>query len=422
MAKLKLELPTLQNWSCHNCAGCCRQHGIFITDAEKQRIEGQDWSSTGLVSSDDSLFERSRNWHGKTQWRLAQTEDGSCIFLDEKGLCRIHGKFGEAAKPLACRIYPYAFHPAGGKLAVSLRFSCPSVVSNLGTSLTKQRDEIQSLARAIAPSSAADLPPPKVHSQEELPWPDFKQLLDRFDATIADEEAPLLTRLLRSLSWIGIIEQAKFAAIRGPRLTELLDLIVQATAEDVEEALTQPPEVTRIAHTQFRLMAGQYGRQDTFGTADTSLRGRWKLLRAAWQLTQGRGETPRLQEALPPVPFEALEGSFPVPEEADEIFTRYFRVKIQGVHFCGPGHYDVAFVEGAWSLILMYPVVLWLARWLATAAGRTAIETDDVARALAIADHHHGFSPAFGTWGSRQRVITLARAGQIGQLCRWYSR
>ena len=50
------------------------------------------------------------------RYRLGHQADGACVFLDERGLCRIHAKFGEQAKPLACRIYPYAFHPAGKKI------------------------------------------------------------------------------------------------------------------------------------------------------------------------------------------------------------------------------------------------------------------------------------------------------------------
>jgi lysine-N-methylase len=87
---------------------------------------------------------------GRNRYRLAHQDDGACVFLDKKGLCRIHAKFGEPAKPLACRVYPYAVHPAGQQqLTVSLRFSCPSVVQNLGPAVASQRVELDQLSREI---------------------------------------------------------------------------------------------------------------------------------------------------------------------------------------------------------------------------------------------------------------------------------
>jgi Fe-S-cluster containining protein len=42
---VKLELPTIQNWSCLSCAGCCTQHEVEITEAERQRIADQNWTA-----------------------------------------------------------------------------------------------------------------------------------------------------------------------------------------------------------------------------------------------------------------------------------------------------------------------------------------------------------------------------------------
>ena len=118
MKNLDLQLPTIQNWSCHNCGGCCKQHVIEITEEEKQRIEGQGWE-TDPATRDVSVVLT----EGKTH-RLAHQPDGGCVFLDDAGLCRIHAKYGESAKPLACRIYPYAFHPAGDDIC--LLYTSPS--------------------------------------------------------------------------------------------------------------------------------------------------------------------------------------------------------------------------------------------------------------------------------------------------------
>src|SRR6188508_152333 len=117
MTSVRLSLPVIQNWDCHNCGGCCRQHQIEITEAEYQRIVDQKWTDADGVPA-GKVVVKAGGLLGKLRYRLAHQVDGACVFLNEQGLCRIHAKFGEAGKPLACLVYPYAFHPAGKAVAV----------------------------------------------------------------------------------------------------------------------------------------------------------------------------------------------------------------------------------------------------------------------------------------------------------------
>ena len=186
------------------------------------------------------------------------------------------------------------------------------------------------------------------------------------------------------------------------------------------DALDEP---SRVGRMQFRLLAAQYARRDTLLSAEAGWRGRWRLLRAAMRFARGTGDVPPLQPGFQPVPFLSLERPFGgLPDGAEEIFTRYFRVKVQGIHFCGPAYYGVPFVEGFRSLALIFPVILWLARWLAVGEKRQTLQADDVARAMAVADHHHGYSPALGQRSSRKRVRILAQLDDINKLCAWYCR
>jgi lysine-N-methylase len=419
---VQLELPTLQNWSCHNCGGCCKQHGIYITEAEKERIEQQGWNETNGVPKDQSIFVKMGGRVGKAWHRLAHKPDGGCVFLDEKGLCRIHARFGEPAKPLACRIYPYAFHPAGDRVTIGLRFSCPSVVANLGQPVAKQRGDLQELARQVVPAHVHEARPPVIAGKQAVSWSDFHRFVEALDETFADETATLVTRLLWALTWMSLVEQASFEKLQGERIDEFLDVIRQHTVQAVPEDVRTMREPTAIGRTQFRLLAGQYARKDTYGSKDDTLAGRLRLLKTALKLTAGKGVLPAIQPAFRELPFDRLEQPFGVPEGTDELFARYFRVKIQGLSFCGPAYYHASLVEGFYSLALVYPAVMWIARWLAAGRERTTLEFQDVAEALAIADHHHGYSPAFGTWGFRRRVKTLAQLGDIAALVGWYSR
>lgn len=422
MSSLPLELPTIQNWSCHNCGGCCKQHGIFITEAEKERIEKQGWSEGDGIPRGQPIFVRMGGWFGKTWHRLAHQPDGSCVFLDDKGLCRIHARFGEPAKPLACRIYPYAFHPAGSKVTVGLRFSCPSVVANRGRSMQEQRQEIKDLAKQVVPESIARATPPLITAGSFVDWPDFHRFTTAIDDILAESDQPFWKRLVALLGMMDVLEQARFDKLTGAKLEEFLEIVSEGVCQEVPENIEALDPPSAIGRTQFRLLAGQYARKDTYASADGSLRGRWGLLRSALRLTRGRGLTPSLQAALKEVPFESLEQPRGFPQESHELFERYFRIKVQGLSFCGAAYYQVPLVEGFRSLALVYPAVLWIARWLAASRGESGLSAAGVADALAIADHHHGYSPAFGTWGFRKRVQTMAKLGDIPKLCTWYTR
>src|SRR4029079_6472183 len=128
----------------------------------------------------------------------------------------------------------------------------------------------------------------------------------------------------------------------------------------------------------------------------------------------GVGMLPAIREPFKEVPFDALEQPFgELPEGAEEILTRYLRVKIQSLHYCGPAFYDRPFAEGFYSLALVYPCVMWIARWLAAVTGRHALDLDDIATALATVDHHHGYSQALAGWSARRRVRTLVAMGDL---------
>lgn len=416
---LPLTLPVIQNWSCHNCGGCCRQHQIEITAEERQRILNQKWEGSDWLAAGQPLL-RETGAGRRRRYFLAHQPDGACAFLDEKGLCRIHAKFGEAAKPLACRIYPYAFHPAGKRITVSLRFSCPSVVANRGRPVALARDELNQMARLVVPEHADRLPPPRITDRQKLNWPDVMQVLGVLDRLIAPARRPFALRVHQMLQLVELLGSARLDQIQDDRLEEFLELIEQTVLEEPLPAVAAPSPAAAV---QFRLLAAQYARCDTAADVARGWKGRWELLSAALRFARGRGLIPKLQADFKDVPFDALESPFgAIPPEVDEILTRYLRVKLQGLHFCGAACFGLPLIEGWQAQLLILPVVCWIARWLAAGEGRSVWTTEDFSRALAVADHHHGFTPIFGTAAFRRRTRSLARSGEIIRLLQWYSR
>ncbi len=415
-----LQLPTIQNWSCHNCSGCCRQHLIEITEEERQRILGQKWTTKDGVPGGDVVVPHGSGLFKKS-WRLAHGSDGGCVFLNDDGLCRIHAKFGEAAKPLACRIYPYALHPAGKKVTVSLRFSCPSVVANLGKPVSENRDELKKIERLVVPENADKVPPPRISKNEQLDWPDTLKLVNALHELVTeDDEVGVVQRLYRALFVVGLVDQAQFDLIRGARMRDFLEIISEAA---LNEEIPEPAQPAGVMQMQFRLLVAHYARKDTVADLDAGLAGRWRLFRAATKFASGRGTATPLQDCFQEVPFETMDQPFgDFPDEFEEILTRYLSVKLQGMHFCGPAYYDIPLVEGFRSLALVISAMCWIAKWLAASDGRSIWTTEDLSKAMTIADHHHGYSPIFGSGGFRRRVNMLAKTDDLIRVLLWYAR
>ena len=99
------------------------------------------------------------------------------------------------------------------------------------------------------------------------------------------------------------------------------------------------------------------------------------------------------------------------------MLTRFFRVKIQSLHFCGRAFYNRPLIEGFRNLALLYPVILWLGRWQAAGQERTNLTEADVARAISMVDYHYSYSP-YLAW----RVRLLTQRDDIARLCAWYGR
>ncbi|MDG2388450.1 MAG: YkgJ family cysteine cluster protein [Planctomycetaceae bacterium] len=423
MPKFDLQLPTIQNWSCHNCGGCCRQHLIAITEDEKQRIDRQSWTVKDGISESVAVVEK--NPDSKTRpWRLGHQSDGACVFLQDDGLCRIHAKFGEDAKPLACRLYPYAFHPMGNKITVGLRYSCPSVVANKGTAVADQLGDLKKYAKAVVPDHYKQTPPPNMTPKESsLDWSDILKVVSSLDDAFKDEETPFTLQLLRTVSWVNLLSQSSFEKIQGTRINDLLELLIAAAEMEWEELPTEAERISRIGRVMFRLMISVYGRKETQQELDSPWKSRLLSLKATTKFAWGGGQTPELYEMLPPVSFAEIENfDCGLPEGFDELFRRYVRMKIQGMHFCGAAYYFYPVTTGFFSLALMVPVTLWLARWIAIGQDHDRVTQDDLELAMAIADHHHGYSPVLGLSPFRKRVEYLESFGDIPRLILNYAR
>ena len=415
----RLVLPTIQNWSCHNCGGCCRQHAIIITREEKQRIVSQNWTPA------DGIPEKMFSKFGSDE-RLSTTADGSCIFLNEKGLCKIHAKFGEPAKPLACRVYPYAFHPAGDEIVLGLRYSCPSIVANKGATMQQQRGDLNTLHKLVVPDGADKIPPPAISGNQFLTWEETQTIVEALSQLFAHEQLPLPLKLLQADFIVRMVAKADFEKIRGERVGELMQILLDNAASEISHDLASLKSPDGLTKTQFRVIVAQFARHDSFAKSSSGMGYRIRMMLAGLKMARGSGNAPAIQSLLSAVPFDHIEepiaySSSDDETQVDELWSRYFIVKLLGMHFAGRACYNLPVAEGLQRLLLIYPVTMYIARWLAKSKQQSTMAISNVQQALTITDHHHGYSPAMAQANFRSRANYIFKQNALSQLIAWMS-
>ncbi len=210
-----------------------------------------------------------------------------------------------------------------------------------GQPVANQRGDLLELARQVVPANVEKAKPPAIKPGVKLGWPDVHRFLEALDDSFADESTSLLRRLVATLNWVSLVAQTPFTGIEGSHVDDLLKIFREAARRSIDEELELLREPSAVGRTQFRLLAGHYARKDTYGSKDNTLAGRLRLLRSALRLTAGTGNLPVIQSAFRELPFEQLEQPFGIPDGVEALFTRYFRVKIQGLSFCGAAYYGV---------------------------------------------------------------------------------
>jgi len=412
-------LPTVQNWDCHQCGDCCRTYAVRVTAEEKDRILKQGWMADPEFKGKEPL----KLDKATGEYSLGQTADGTCVFLGEKNLCRIHAKFGAAAKPFACRLYPFILVPSGDHWKVSLRFACPSVADNKGRACTAHASELTSLTGPIEADNpkAVNLEPPELQAGQTVPWGDLTRFTKAFLKVLTDTSHPIERRLRQVAMLAGLCRQSRFDTVSGGRLDEFLNIVAAAAIEEVPTDPNMVPRPGWVGRTLFRQQVGVYLRADIGPHAGVGKRGAWARFAAGWRFGVGGGAVPQVNEWLPKgVPFSAAEQpAGELPKAADELFTRYFAVKVESGQFYGPSNFHRGYWDGLDSLLLVFPTMLWAARVMTT-GGTPRIEA--ISKGLRMVDENFGYSRALGDARTLWGIRTMADRGEIARLIAWYAR
>ncbi len=413
-------LPVVQNWDCHRCATCCHDYEVVVTEEERQRIIAQQWENDAALKGVE-IFRR-KGWF-RPRYSLQHREsDAGCVFLDEQGLCRIHGKFGYEAKPLACKVYPFILVPTGEQWRVGMRFACPSVTANKGQPLAVKMEEVRGYADDFGKRIGIEgrtIPNPILQGKEASTWSDVYLFVHRLMAIISDASKPIEFRLRKSLALIATCREAKFDSVRGHKLKEFLELVSEGIGDEIPAKPEDIPLPGWIGRILFRQLIAIFARKDSGQHRGISRKGRLALLWAAWRFARGTKRIPRLHGLMAEMTFEEIDQpAGPMPASADQLLTRYFQVKLESLQFCGPTNFHRKFFDGLESLMLTFPAVLWLTRNFS----RTMPYDEAITLALRLVDDNFGFNPLLGSSRQLFALRTLARRGEIAKLVAWYSR
>lgn len=418
-------LSVLQNWDCQGCSACCRQYHVSVTPEEMKRIEAQGWHNDPDFQG-IPLFVRAGGWFSSA-YRLHHRPGGACVFLGPDNRCRIHEKHGAAAKPLACRIYPYSLVPAGDHWKLGLRFACPSAAEDRGRPLADHLSEAREYAALLEAEGVAAALPPPLQGSQAVPWGDVFRIITAVSKLLADADDTVERRWRKVLFLVSTLRKAKFdgggdpkKAVTGGRLSELLHVLSVAAEDEVPASPNEVPPPGWVGRMVFRPLVALYARKDSGtdrGSAQATAAGR---LLSAIRFARGKGQVPQVHAAMPLATFDDAEK--PLPELSDRavsLLTRWARVKVESGQFCGPTNFGLPVWDGLETLAAAFAAVLWLARVLAADSRPT---DEAVLMAVRIVDDNFGFNKLLGSARQRFALRLLASRGELPKLVAWYGK
>ncbi len=429
LRSLPVILPVVegQRWSCHSCGLCCRALVGHLTDKERRRLDEQEWAGQLGVAP---YVKVGRGW------ALNKHPDGACVFLDDQNRCKIHAKFGEADKPLACRIFPFSVRPVRGAWQASLRFDCPSVTTSKGQELGGHRAWLGELvtrlvhgldnktrSRRGADPSGEDVA--DFHRGVSATAEELRTLTGRLSRWLADRQRPIADRLIGAARLTTTLHGANLRKVRGPRFAELLDLLLDALPAECALPADVPTAKQKALLRQYAFAHAEHVTlaEMRSGLGDRWSK-RWQQLRSAKRFLRGNGAVPNLPGVDTEVTFESVDAVGPAVERKDEIadlIRRYLTARIEGQTLFGGGFYGWPVFAGLGALWLSMAAAGWLARYQAAVERRSSISFEDFATALGIVDRAATRLPALGTMAEKARVSFLFGDDGLARLTTAYA-
>jgi len=259
---------------------------------------------------------------------------------------------------------------------------------------------------------------PKMRGRQRMSWDDVARIVKAIIAIIEYDGVSLEYRWRWALAVMEMCRGAKFDKVNGARLEGFLKVLGEGVRADIPNDPGVVPAPSGIGRVLFRICAAVYARRDSGAKRGAAQRSRIGLLAAGLRFARGTGSLPKVHALIPSTNFDQLEQpAGPMPVEADELLTRYYRVKLESYQFFGPIHFGYKFWDGLEALALTFPITMYLSRAFADRSRLEAIEL-----ALQIVDDNFGYNELLGSVRQKLAVRALGYLGELPKLVARYAR
>ncbi len=221
---------------------------MSVEEAETYRSAGAGrWFSDAR-----DPFEPIEGYPGLLQIR--KQADGACGFLGANGLCRLHEELGFEGKPIACRVFPFRFHPIDGDVVVTTSFSCPTVVANEGAPLPAQARDLNTLFAAwtrAQPEAPARVELEAGRAMPAAILPKLRSVLVRIlDTPAPDGSLDLAVSVRRLGAFVDDLSRRRVLRLSDDDLDQYFDVMSRHALAFDRVAPARPP--SRLARLLFR--------------------------------------------------------------------------------------------------------------------------------------------------------------------------
>ena len=407
-------LPTQEKWDCHQCGICCRGSVVPLNPDDVERLRSQRWEEREEYQRIKVMVPHPSP---KNRFRLAHRKDGSCVFLQEDGLCRIHSELGYEAKPTICRVFPLQLVPRGNDVALTIRRACPSSAADRGRPVQAHLPFVQQFAREGRLATDA-IAPPCLKGNEVREWKTITPVFRAVADMLQDDRFPPVRRLVHALQFASLLEKAKTKAMPDGKLLELIQTLVQLVPEESKPFFQERRAPNLYARVLFYSMGIEYARLHPRFKSLPTWSNRVGLAKAAIPILRGTGPLPDLSPAFPVSRFEELErplGRFAPSVEIP--LSRMIEASSESNIYALADRRGWSVLDSIRGFVATFPVGLWLLRW--SSLGREPSWEDMIDIVVAL-DRGQGFGALSGQL-HRWRLKLLSGSGELERLVVWYA-
>lgn len=404
-----------EKWDCHGCGICCRGSIIPLSDQDLSQLRSQRWDNHPNYRNGPTVVPI-RAFSKK--YRLAHRSDGSCVFLNEKGLCQIHVDFGYVAKPTICRVFPLQLIPRDKDVALTIRRSCPSAAMDLGRTI---QDHLPAIERLVNEDRLSSKPvdAPMLKAGEHRDWKSTRLALDAASQLLLDERYPPVRRLVHVLQFADLLEKAKIKSMSHEKLEVLIQTLAEHVAEESKPFFEDRRQPSGLARVFFRQIAVEFARLHPEYRPHSKWSQRLRMMDTGWRVFRGRGLTPSMSPAFSRVAFDDLEQPLgQIDPSIDRPLARLIETQSASYLYAMADRQGWSVADSLRNLAILFPVGLWLLRW--ASHGRAPLVEDMVNIVVAL-DRGQGFH-SLNSSLHRWRLKILGSQAELERLVVWYSR